>query len=126
MEDRKCEPVDPCGEEDCIYCNPEEAQDLNVVNLAQRREENKEKVNPPDFVVERLKELYEVSANQKLKNLIVNYEFTNDKGELDGATMFFRSNNSFLEILGSIEVMKVAALEVLSESMYEEDGEDDY
>jgi len=103
---------------------------LNIVDLSQAREKvEKEKQQLPPFILDELKILLEKAQNQKLKSLVINYVFEEEETETEeeddntGGTIFFNKRESILEILGTIEIMKATAFDILYRNRYEESEE---
>jgi hypothetical protein len=86
-------------------------KDLNIVDLAKKREEKKkEEEKIPDVIVEKLKTICEKAEGGKLRSVVMNfdYEVEDDDDEDDGnsGSMFYNKSHNPLEVLGTVEVMK--------------------
>ena len=84
--------------------------DINIVDLSKKREQKEQEENKiPDVIIEKLERIVSKAKEGKLQSIVVNFDYEIEDSEKDDGntgSMYYNKNQSPLEILGTIEIMK--------------------
>ena len=82
-----------------------EKPDLKVVDFTEEKKKRELHTNVPMFLLDKLVLLCDAAKDNKLKSIILHFDYENEEDELDGGTLLWSHNKDVLKLLALCDLI---------------------